>query len=158
MTGIYNCNTTLNEIIHAHDKIFYFIIYKFSKNTLLGVSGYGNGGLDTQHLKVCFIIVNVYSSHNKGQSSWVCWLFLHSVVFIFPKDPVFILLNIWTRRNPQTLTEIIWATSWENPFSPHANNKGADQTAHPRSLISVFAVRFQDSILPILAKFKLSRL
>ena len=24
-----------------------------------------------------------------------------------------------------------WATSWENLFSPYANNKGADQPAHP---------------------------
>ena len=30
-----------------------------------------------------------------------------------------------------------WATSWENLFNPYANNKDADQPAHPRSLISV---------------------
>ena len=41
---------------------------------------------------------------------------------------------------------IIWATSWENMFTPHANNKGADQPAHPRSLISAFVVRCLDSI------------
>ena len=29
---------------------------------------------------------------------------------------------------------------------PYANNKGADQTAHPRSLISAFVVRCLDSI------------
>ena len=42
----------------------------------------------------------------------------------------------------------------------YANNKGADQPAHPgpRSLISVFIVRYLDSIIPILAKFKISRL
>ena len=33
-----------------------------------------------------------------------------------------------------TLLRIIWATSWENLFLPYANN-GADQPAHPRSLI-----------------------
>ena len=35
-------------------------------------------------------------------------------------------------------TSIIRATSWENLFMPYANNKGADQPAHPRSLISAF--------------------
>ena len=31
-----------------------------------------------------------------------------------------------------------WAMSWENLFMPYANNKGADQPAHPHSLISAF--------------------
>ena len=43
-----------------------------------------------------------------------------------------------------------WATSWENLFMPYANNKGADQPARPRSLISAFAVRCLDSIIPTL--------
>ena len=46
----------------------------------------------------------------------------------------------------------IWATSWENLFMPYANNKGADQPVHPRSLISAFVVRCLDSIIPLLAK------
>ena len=29
-------------------------------------------------------------------------------------------------------------TSWENLFMSYANNKAADQPAHPRSLVSVF--------------------
>ena len=41
---------------------------------------------------------------------------------------------------------------------PYANNKGSDQPAHPRSLISAFDVRFLDSRIPTLAEFKLSRL
>ena len=32
----------------------------------------------------------------------------------------------------------IWATSWQNLFMPYANNEGADQPAHLRSLISIF--------------------
>ena len=31
----------------------------------------------------------------------------------------------------------------------HANNKGADQPAHPRSLISAFIVRYLDSIISL---------
>ena len=36
------------------------------------------------------------------------------------------------------ITMIILATSWETLFMQYANNKGADQPAHPRSLISAF--------------------
>ena len=42
---------------------------------------------------------------------------------------------------------ITWATSWENLFEPYANNKGADQPAHSRSLISTFVVHYLDSII-----------
>ena len=41
---------------------------------------------------------------------------------------------------------VIWATAWENLFMPYANNKDADQPAHPRSLISYFVVHCLDSI------------
>ena len=56
---------------------------------------------------------------------------------------------------------IIWATSWKNLFLQYANNKGADQPAHPRSLIrrsliSTFVIRCWDGIIPILAKSKIS--
>ena len=40
----------------------------------------------------------------------------------------------------------------------YANNKGADQPAHPRRLISIFVVRYLDSIISVLAKSKFSRL
>ena len=53
---------------------------------------------------------------------------------------------------------IIWATSWQNLFMPYVNNKDADQPAHPCSLISTFIVHCLDSIIPILSKFKISRL
>ena len=36
-------------------------------------------------------------------------------------------------------------------FLPYANNKGADQPAHPRSLISAFVIHCLDSIIPLLA-------
>ena len=41
---------------------------------------------------------------------------------------------------------------------PYANNKDADQPAHPRSLISAFAVRFLDSIIPSVSTSEISRL
>ena len=48
--------------------------------------------------------------------------------------------------------------TWKNLFMPYANNKGADQSAHMRSLISTFVVCCLDSIIPLLAIAKLSRL
>ena len=41
---------------------------------------------------------------------------------------------------------------------PYANNKGADQPAPPRSLISASVVRSLDSIIPFLAIAEISRL
>ena len=41
---------------------------------------------------------------------------------------------------------------------PYANNKGADQPAHPRSLISTFVVRCLDSIIPLVSISEISRL
>ena len=43
-------------------------------------------------------------------------------------------------------------------FMLYANNKHADQPAHPGSLISLFVIHCLDSILPLLAISKLSRL
>ena len=39
----------------------------------------------------------------------------------------------------------------------YANNKGVDQPAHPRSLISTFVVRCLDSMICILTISKVSR-
>ena len=39
----------------------------------------------------------------------------------------------------------------------YANNKGADQPAHPRSLISAFVVRCQDRMIPLVYITEISR-
>ena len=36
-------------------------------------------------------------------------------------------------------------------FMPYANNKGADQPVHPRSLISTFVVHCLGSIMPLVS-------
>ena len=41
---------------------------------------------------------------------------------------------------------------------PYANNKGADQPAHPRSLISAFVVRCLDSTIPPVSISEISSL
>ena len=38
-----------------------------------------------------------------------------------------------------------------NLFMLYTNKKGADQPAHPRSLISAFVIRCLDGIIPLLA-------
>ena len=48
-------------------------------------------------------------------------------------------------------THNIWATSLENLFMPYVTNKGTDQPAHPRSLISAFVVHCLDSIIPLVS-------
>ena len=54
------------------------------------------------------------------------------------------------------ITALIRATSWENLFTSYANNKGADQPAHPRSLISAFIVRCIGSIISRVSIFAIS--
>ena len=48
---------------------------------------------------------------------------------------------------------LIWAMTWENLFLPYRNNEGADQPAHPRSLISAFVIRCLDSIIPLVYRY-----
>ena len=43
-------------------------------------------------------------------------------------------------------------------FFPYANKEGADQPAHPRSLISAFIVRCLDSIIPLVSISEISSL
>ena len=40
----------------------------------------------------------------------------------------------------------------------HANNKGADQSAHPHSLISAFVVRYPDSVMSLVSVTKIASL
>ena len=57
-----------------------------------------------------------------------------------------------------SLADYIWATSWENLFMQYATNKGADEPAHPRSLISTFIIRCLDSIIPLVSISEISSL
>ena len=43
----------------------------------------------------------------------------------------------------------------ENLFMPYANNKGANQPAHPHSLINTFDFRCLDSIIPLVSMSKI---
>ena len=54
------------------------------------------------------------------------------------------------------MTALIRATPWENLFTSYANNKGADQPAYLRSLISAFIVRCIGSIISRVSIFAIS--
>ena len=73
-------------------------------------------------------------------------------LFIFNWNIIFrsSILSILCLLGYEHLNSVLnkWATSWENLLLPYANNKGADQPVHPRSLISAFVVRCLDSIIP----------
>ena len=56
------------------------------------------------------------------------------------------------------LIEIHMGHVMRKPVLPYANNKGAHQPAHPRSLINAFVVRILDSIIPLVSISKISRL
>ena len=56
------------------------------------------------------------------------------------------------------LTTYVTETHYEKIcFKPYPNNRDADQTAHLHSLISASVVHCLDSIIPTLAKSKISR-
>ena len=55
-------------------------------------------------------------------------------------------IEIWNRGNVNLVKgSSIWASTRETCLRGFANNTGADQPAHPRSLISAFVVRFLES-------------
>ena len=59
----------------------------------------------------------------------------------------------------QTFEHIYYMShAMRKPVLPYANNKGVDQPAHLLSMISAFVVRCLDSIIPLLAISKDSRL
>ena len=68
-----------------------------------------------------------------------------------------IIITVITQMNIKNLNSI--EPRHENTcFMPYANNEGADQPTHPRSLISAFVVRCLDSITPLVVTFEISRL
>ena len=66
----------------------------------------------------------------------VCWVGLRMGYGnrVYQFSSIFILIS--HMYNYVQIDITTWATSWENVFMPNANNKGADQPVHPRSLIS----------------------
>ena len=62
---------------------------------------------------------------------------------------ILILMHIF--RYITRISYLIWTSTRENRSSWSANNKGADQPAHPRRLISAYVIRFLGSFISELA-------
>ena len=61
-------------------------------------------------------------------------------------------------RGLRDVTKLLGPGHAKTCFMPYANNKGADQTAQMRSLISAFIVRCLDSIIPLVSLSEISSL
>ena len=69
-----------------------------------------------------------------------------------------ILLKVFTVVCKTSKLSIIDVSGYAKTcLRPNVNNKGADQPAHPRSLISTFVARCLDSLICILAISKVSK-
>ena len=76
---------------------------------------------------------------------------------IFNKQ-VHLWLQFWD-RNSETEKQTVFEPGHEKTcLMSYANNKGADQPAHPRSLINAFVVRCLDSIISLDSIGEISRL
>ena len=116
---------------------FYMLVNTCTPSTMVT---WIKSGLDTKSLKCCGPAV--------GGA-------FHGALF----DATFSLMFKSRKLLYMTFISVtIWATSWENLFMPYANNKGADQPAHPRSLISAFVVRCLDSIISLVSISEISSL
>ena len=92
-------------------------------------------------------------------SNFSCNFMKWNMFYFFSLPCIFHFFTVWIRSKwTQKTAKYYWATSWENLFMPYANDKGADQPAHPRSLISAFVVCCLDSTIPLLAISEISRL
>ena len=93
----------------------------------------------------------MYLFLNESRLGALFYRFWKVVPYFRPRDSV---LGIISRFGFGTLEPGHTKTR----LMPHVNNKGADQFAHPHSLISTFVVCCLDSIMYILAISKVSRL
>ena len=93
---------------------------------------------DSQRLKLLREVAGTKVYDERKEESKVILRETGKLVFVF------LVIIFMSEMNVE-----IWATSWENLLTPYANNKGADQTAHPCSLFSTVVVLCLDSIIPL---------
>ena len=66
-----------------------------------------------------------------------------------------VLINLYKSLSRALYKHIIGPQRVKNCLWGFANNTGADQPAHPRSLISAFVIRYLESIVVKLAPYKI---
>ena len=98
-----------------------------------------------------------------GRGGVTCWSFGTDVRPDISKSTLFMYLGSEI-RDPFIYSSFKNTTYTNEPghekmcLMSYANNKGADQPAHPRSLISAFVVRCLDSIISLDSIAEISRL
>ena len=101
--------------------------------------------------------------NNKGANqpvhpgSLVCVCIVHCLDSIAPTVNL-LLYRKFQLQLASVIERVGFLMTWLKTFLPYVNNKGADQPAHPRSLIGTFVVRYLDSIIPILVESNVSSL
>ena len=85
------------------------------------------------------------------------WLNLMKMVLI-SKNFILTIPNFWRSSDLYCLVTFIKPGHEKMCRMSYANNKGADQPAHPRNLISAFVVRCLDSIISLDSTAEISRL
>ena len=113
------------------------------------------------------------NSEDSDQTGWtprLIWVFarrtVHSVDFvvqwpkyIFVQEVSWLIgIDLLTKDTCIFVMCIYMSRAMRKRVMSYANNKGADQTAHPRSLISAFVVRCLDSIISLNSIAEISRL
>ena len=124
---------TIHVIITCTNWVFDY--YSFSSKSCFHVR---SGKAVPSNFKNCLTLFpQVYSTEiQKSNKCFMSKNLLHVCLL-----NIVIVCNPFKTYNMLTtikLHYINWAAWWENLFMPYANNKGADQPAHPRSPISAF--------------------
>ena len=79
-------------------------------------------------------------------SPFILFLLMYKICLARMKASYLMQCIITEKKNLIKLS-IKWASTRENCLRGFANNTGADQPAHPRSLISAFVIRFVEIII-----------
>ena len=139
-------------------------------DSVVGMREMSTGGAWRRIMK---IPVNVSMRENHMRRNVVKYGYVHVLIIVQPKADfdLWIYLNTcigscFLKRNSEKYVNnwktgfgfVIWATPWENLVMSYANNKGADQPAHPHGLISAFVVCCLDSIIPLVSISEISSL
>ena len=116
----------------------------------------------------CHVVAHIskrFSRNGEQCRPWSNCSFESSLIWFYTVCPnpsvqnvrIFMVRTYSAKEFCFILNGLTIATSWENLFMLYANNKGADQPAHPRSLISIFVVHCLDSIISLVSISKISR-
>ena len=151
---------------------------KMASGPIYGISFFGNKRPMTLKLGIQHWVLKYYqicSNDDTGLTLTICFLMLlhgwqliviHVLIQHLSYALRWVIQDQWSSgSNSYNEVIVLWLKLHtlcgpgraKTCLMPYANNKGADQPAHPRNLISTFVVRCLDSMICILAISKVSR-